>query len=517
MPLQTSTARLTTPVPETSKEPAAWYGSTDPESLRRELERLQVELEHREHEIRQYERILGMMTTSTSWRITSPLRGAKDRFRKLRAPALRRFEQASVTGAAIARHRAAAERKALRNSGLFDAQWYVRQAPRGIGADPLDHYLTVGWRHGLSPSALFDAPWYTATYLGSVDREPLSDFVTRGVWLGASPNRFFDVSLWAAHESDGMSPLRYLRGVAASLRDVRASDPNGSSIVEVHIGGQNLRSGAATCIYAHYDPGSTVDAYVLNALEGLAAAGLQTIFLSSCRSLDSASRERLRPLTTHIITTSNLGRDWGLYHEGIRFARERSEPTSLTLLNDSVYIIASSLQSLFDRVASSGLDIAGATDSFQQRYHLQSYFLHFNKDALDSGLIDEWLASYVPVADKTYIINAYEIGVSRRAEELRLQVGAVWPYVWLRDSVAHALAPRTFPGLRSGAMSLNPTHFYWDTLVRQGCPFLKVELLRENPEDLADVEDFEEILTRLGASASVSDIKSHLERVRDGG
>lgn len=46
-------------------------------------------------------------------------------------------------------------------AGVFDAAYY-RLLSGGDVADPIDHYLTIGWRRGLAPNAHFDADRYVA-------------------------------------------------------------------------------------------------------------------------------------------------------------------------------------------------------------------------------------------------------------------------------------------------------------------------------------------------------------------
>jgi hypothetical protein len=50
----------------------------------------------------------------------------------------------------------------IRNSGLFDAAWYVARYPDAAesGLDPVDHYLQVGAAKGYLPNPLFDTGYY---------------------------------------------------------------------------------------------------------------------------------------------------------------------------------------------------------------------------------------------------------------------------------------------------------------------------------------------------------------------
>lgn len=506
----TSTGRLVGPVVDKAPEPAANEGSRDADDLLLELERLRMALRHRERELQEVEKLLALITTSTSWRITSPLREGNARVRRARRLLLGMAGGLPVVGPSLRAYRQAAALRALRQSCLFDERWYGRQVSDEVTRDGLlEHYLSVGWREGASPGPLFDAPWYIDSYLRGSSLEPLTHFVTRGVWSGANPNRYFDVSLWAANESDGVDPLTYLRRVASSLEDERAVDPDASSVVDARPGRKALSDGDALCIYAHYDPGGTVDDHVHAALEAAADAGLKLVLVSSCPTLDERSLDRLEPLVAYALTTTNRGRDWGLYHEGLRFATGLVRPGTVTLLNDSVYVLRPSLADLMDRVRSARYDIVGATDSYQQRHHLQSYFLHFGERAVRSPLLEDFICHYVPVGDKTYIINAHEIGLARHAAELGLTFGAVWDVAKLERAAAPLLAGRSpWP---SGPV--NPTHYFWDVLLDAGCPFIKVELLRDNPQQIAGVDRFEHVLRRSCSESRVSLIGSHVRRV----
>ena len=52
----------------------------------------------------------------------------------------------------------------VRQSGLFDAEWYLDAYPdvRAAGVDPLEHYLMHGWGEARNPNSLFDSAWYLA-------------------------------------------------------------------------------------------------------------------------------------------------------------------------------------------------------------------------------------------------------------------------------------------------------------------------------------------------------------------
>jgi lipopolysaccharide biosynthesis protein len=167
-----------------------------------------------------------------------------------------------------------------------------------------------------------------------------------------------------------------------------------------------------------------------------------------------------------------------------------------------VYVVPEALAPFLERVDGMPADIVGATDTLMFRYHLQSYFLRLGSAALASEFVDQFLESYVPVADKHYVINAYEIGFSRRAAELGLALDAVYPYEEL-------VAGRNLSG---SELAPNPTLELWDVLLEQGAPFVKRQLLRDMKPDPARLRELvpaetlrlaEAHLTRVSGRASV--------------
>ncbi|MEJ2578195.1 MAG: glycosyltransferase [Kineosporiaceae bacterium] len=66
-------------------------------------------------------------------------------------------------------------------SGVFDRDWYERQAGRTFGSDAaaVQHYLRSGRGQGLSPNPLFEPAWYERKRWRSLVRDPLAVYLAR--------------------------------------------------------------------------------------------------------------------------------------------------------------------------------------------------------------------------------------------------------------------------------------------------------------------------------------------------
>src|SRR5690625_502003 len=106
------------------------------------------------------------LQTSTSWRVTKPLR--------FLATPISKFKSRRVRKAL----------KLIRRSDLFDAQWYLTQYPDVANAkvSPEEHYLRYGAHEQRNPSERFCTQWYlkTNTDVAQAGINPLVHYISYG-------------------------------------------------------------------------------------------------------------------------------------------------------------------------------------------------------------------------------------------------------------------------------------------------------------------------------------------------
>lgn len=226
-------------------------------------------------------------------------------------------------------------------------------------------------------------------------------------------------------------------------------------------------------VFAHYDAQGEVKRYILHNLRALRAECDRLVFVSTA-ALGAEHLARIGEICDEIVLRDNVGFDFAMWRH-VLDRTDFAEWDELVLANSSVFGPVFPLRPVFERMAAQPCDAWGMTENDELAWHLQSYFLVFRRSVLDSPIFRQFWASVLPYRDKEQVIRSYEIGLSR----LLLDHG------FLLESFAQprALDPRAgwpFP-LGGRLRPMNPTCGRPLPLLRAGMPFVKAELLRDNP------------------------------------
>jgi len=276
-------------------------------------------------------------------------------------------------------------------------------------------------------------------------------------------------------------------------------------------GADRLTEGAKVVVFAHYDPAGLVDDFVIYYLRALRDAGYAVVFISNSPDFGAASLQRVLPISALVLLRSNVGYDFGAFKDAIEALGELSRFEQVVLANDSVYGPLFDLGKILARCDASA-DIWGMTDNWASGYHLQSYFVLFRKPALICPMLKAFFRSVRPVQSKQWVIQRYEIGLTRAMQRAGLRCAALFPYrsaaaVFAETVRAGDLTQQ--PGLSvphrryiaqamrqlESGKPLNATRWFWTELVsKMRCPFIKRELLMDNPFDVPDAGGWREVI-----------------------
>ena len=235
----------------------------------------------------------------------------------------------------------------------------------------------------------------------------------------------------------------------------------------------NTKRKNRVCIFSHFDKNNIVNKYVLYYLSELSKVS-DIIFVSTSEGLQNT--DSLKLYCRDIIVKENYGYDFGAWKSGLNLlGNELEDYEELILCNDSMFGPFYELEPIFNKMSNS-YDVWSMTDNMQIAHHLQSFFVVYNKKAFQHKLFKDFWNNFKIYIDKQKLIEMNEIKFSEELLKCKdLRVGS---YVEARELDSF----------------LNITHYYWDELLsKYKFPFIKKELLRDNPMNL-DTSNWKEVI-----------------------
>ncbi len=303
-------------------------------------------------------------------------------------------------------------------------------------------------------------------------------------------------------------PVAILIGLLRRQRQIISVWPEGEVVL-----------GPKLVLFMHFDSRGVVRQQLLDYMRDLAENGRGIVFVTNSGKLRPEAMRALQGLCAAVIIRRNVGYDFGAWADALHeLGLPRAGTEEVILANDSVFGPLLPLGDVLRRLDYSKAEIWGLTESWQVRYHLQSFFLAFGPAALRSETFAKFWNGVRPVPAKSYIVKTYEIGVTQAMVKGGLRCAALWTYETLiklvnRDELEKLiLAEETELGradpiqitrklqvlrIRDAVarrVALNPTSDLWRQLLLSGFPFIKRELLRDNPTKVEDVGDWVEIV-----------------------
>ena len=243
-------------------------------------------------------------------------------------------------------------------------------------------------------------------------------------------------------------------------------------------------SGRAVCLFAHFAADGKLSASVMHYLAELRGCGLSVhVALSGMERLAEGDQAALDALGVSAYPRPNQGLDFGAWQHLLRIGCAR-DADSILLVNDSVFGPITDLAPIVATMQQRQHDIWGMVESYEVSWHLQSWFICLTAAALSRPAIARVFEQDFAAMSKAEIILHGEIGLGTAIRAEGLDWGAC-----LSDHRR---------GLRR-LIAVNPMHFDWIGALACGrVPFIKVELLRDNPARIAWLGVWPKMLQRYG-------------------
>jgi len=264
-------------------------------------------------------------------------------------------------------------------------------------------------------------------------------------------------------------------------------------------------------ILVTYDTRGQIHDFLIDHMKALHAAGRAVILVSNSPKFSDNDARRAAEHCALVVWRKNRGYDFGAYRDGIQLVPEYDALDSLIVLNDSVYGPFQALPPVLKRMDAAKADIWGMTDSWDAKWHLQSYFLLFHKTALQSDFVKQLWDNWIHVQSKSWVIRNLEVGLTSRFEKAGLRCASAWQYRALVTKFAATIRdkgildnkdlPKSHRKLlehmlhfADAGAPMNPCHFFWDEMILDGFPFLKREVLTSNPIGMPRLYEWNEVV-----------------------
>lgn len=278
-------------------------------------------------------------------------------------------------------------------------------------------------------------------------------------------------------------------------------------------------------IFVHYDKNHIVDNYIYHYLKELKKNASYLLFVSTSNLVEK-DVENLAKYCTNVIVRENIGYDFMSYKVGLE-SFDYLSYDEVVICNDSVYGPLYSLENVFNKMQNDTCAFWGITDNKDIGYHLQSYFLVFKKSVIQSDAFKSFWDNVEILNDKNEIIKKYEVGLTKHLlqngyssavyssfEVTKLQQISIF----IKKLTLHKIINK-LRAIISGQDSVyrigevNTIHYFWkELLLDSKIPFIKIELLRDNPKEM-DIDDFENVIQYI-SDYDTSLIKNHLKRMK---
>lgn len=245
-------------------------------------------------------------------------------------------------------------------------------------------------------------------------------------------------------------------------------------------------------IYAHYGRRGVVSSYVFEALARYRPHVTRLTFVSAS-ALSDLEQRRLAQVSDDVVVRDNVGYDFCSWRDGLRHVGDVTAFDEVIFANDSVIGPFQDPGPMLARLSAHPAAICGLTLNWHFGRHAQSYFLRYRRDVVASPAFEAFWANVAPLPDKMATVLTYEVGLTAFMEARGHRVDALFTlpaHHPLRDrmklfvrSIDWSEPLRTALALRHLAREIhtNPVHHLWEDVIDDGLPFIKKELLRDNP------------------------------------
>ena len=339
----------------------------------------------------------------------------------------------------------------IAHSGYFNKKWYLKQYPdvKNSGTDPIEHYLTVGWKQGYNPSPKFDGGAYIDDYqdVADADKNPLLHYLQYG-----------------------KEENRTCKEVACDI--VHFPSRCKKYICKGELPSQNIRRVA---IFASFSNDGKIDDYVVYYLKSLKKVCDAIIFVAD-NPIEPNEAEKIKKYVTYAKFERHEEHCFGSYKRGYFYALDNNlldNAEEIVFCNDSFCGPVYPFKKMFDEMDDREADFWSLLSDNRNEYYLDKSFWVFKNEVFNASEFTEfWKHIEKPINVKQFA-NKYEIMLTQILKDK----GVVC------DSYIRFTNDKTqYPYMFGDNLAYFPL---W--LLNQGCPLVKLKTLYKYGEALESV------------------------------
>ncbi|HKC68260.1 MAG TPA: rhamnan synthesis F family protein [Bacteroidia bacterium] len=208
------------------------------------------------------------------------------------------------------------------------------------------------------------------------------------------------------------------------------------------------------CFYSSYFTQDYIPYYVKFYLEELEKHFTEIIFLTNEKQLQAPELAYLKQKNISLKFVSNEGFDFGMWYKAFKEYKPL-DYDRVGLINDSC-VLFKPLAGTFNWINSNGADYCGLVSSKSVSWHIQSYFIIINKNAIKP--VYDYFMEHGLVSDYKQVIYTYEIGLSANLRKQGLKVAAMFTS---KNDIA----------------AQNPSFLVIEEFIRGGIPMIKKKII----------------------------------------
>ena len=206
--------------------------------------------------------------------------------------------------------------------------------------------------------------------------------------------------------------------------------------------GHRVRYGAPQssglwCILATAQ-GGQVSENLIAFLSCLQQAGYNVILINNGNLADALIVEYL-PYCHSVIERPRGGRDFGGYKWGTTalcdLERRNGQVTQVIYCNDSIFVRPSTLMLLLNQLRQMSDDYIGITDTFDQSYHVQSWFFVASGALFHRPEFQQFWHRYVPLSYRRHCIKNGEVGISKYLSQHGIHPNPLYTQTMILDLI----------------------------------------------------------------------------------